>query len=86
MASKVTNKKQSKKFSPTQREFTGIHLDISTETQVALSKGIILVIIVIVMGILAYFKIFEPVVWSSLMTMAGYVAFANPKTSSDENS
>lgn len=64
-------------------EQSGFNLHISTETQIAITKGLILTLIVVVMGFLAYHKINEPVVWSSIMTIAGYVAFANPKTSAD---
>ena len=82
---KTDNKKQTNESSFHQVEKAGFRLEISAETQVILSKGIILVIIVVVMGVLAYLEIFESVVWSSLMTIAGYVAFANSKKKTTEN-
>jgi hypothetical protein len=65
------------------KEKTGFNLVISTDTQIALSKGIILGLIVIAMVILAYHKIFEPVVWSSLVITAGYVAFTNRRNNTN---
>jgi len=65
------------------KEKVGFSFAITTDTQIALSKGIVLALVVIAMILLAYYKIYEPVVWSSLMTIASYVAFANPRTNTN---
>jgi len=81
--------KSSKKNRPTRssshKEKVGFSIAISTDTQVALSKAIILALVVIAMIFLAYYKIYEPVVWSSLMTIASYVAFANPRNNTNQH-
>lgn len=79
MANKSSPTRRSKRTSRLQSK-NGFALQISTDMQTVLSKAIVLGLIVILMGILAYHRIFEPVVWSSLMTLAGYVALSNPGT------
>jgi len=83
MATKASTKKQYKKAKPAQEEKAGFNLEISTDAQIAMFKGVILGLVVVAMVILAYHNIFEPVVWSSLMTIAGYVAFANVRSNAN---
>ena len=82
MSTKNSNKKISAKSS-SHKEKMSFNLVIRTNTQIALIKGVILGLIITAMVILAYYKIFEPIVWSSLVTIAGYVAFSNGKTKSN---
>lgn len=84
MSTSTSARKHRRKSKSETKEKTGFNLEISTDAQIAFLKGIILGLVVISMVILACFKIFEPVVWSSLMTLAGYVAFANIKSNANE--
>lgn len=84
MATKSSIKKHYRKSQTIRKGNVGFNLEISTDAQITISKGIILGLIILAMVILACYKIFEPVVWSSLLTIAGYVAFANVKSNANE--
>lgn len=80
----MSNKSSMVTSSMSENERSGFNLQISIETQIAIIKGVILTLIVIVMGFFAYYKISEPIAWSSITTLASYVAFANPKASTNK--